>query len=120
MPHRETESAIRGLLLDVLDKCARHMEASPDLRHQFKPVAYAVHSALEDFERLFSQDKGKHDPDQDRMLFTRAQHLALEWLQTMQDLRLESGAPEDPRGWPTWTVGHGHAGHSGHWLSRPA
>ena len=115
MQQRETQRAIRDLLLDVLDQCARHMEAAPDLQAQFKPVAYAVHTALEDFERLFAQSSAQPDPEQDRMLFSRAQHLALEWLQTMQELRLDSRGNEDVM-WPSWTR-HGHAGN---WLSQPA
>jgi len=88
MTSREMHRSIRSLLLDVLEQCARNMEADPAQRKQFQPIAYAVHAALEDFERQFHQD-GKTDRTRERMLLTRAQDMSLEWLQAMQELHSE-------------------------------
>lgn len=104
MTSREMHQSIRALLLDVLDQCARHMEEMPLQRKQFQPIAYAVHAALEDFERQFRLDENEdRNRDRDRMLFTRAQDMSLEWLQSLQELRAEQH-PDQTRmdAWPLW------------------
>ncbi|GEM_PF-943638 len=103
MSRSECHNATRTLLLDVLEQCARHMDAVPARRAQFKPVAYAVHAALEDFERQFVQPA---EIDHDRRLFSRAQDMALEWIYSMQELRREATLRDQLEVLPRWD----HAG----------
>lgn len=103
MTSREMHHSIRALLLDVLDQCARQMEAMPLQRKQFQPIAYAVHAALEDFERKFRLE-GTEDRNRDQMLFTRAQDMSLEWLQTLQELSSEPSHSTEWEPWPLWGV----------------
>jgi hypothetical protein len=101
MARGETERAIRSVLFDVLEKCARQMDISPDKR-AFQPVAYAVHAAMEDFERQFA--KPSFDDKHHQRLFQRAQDMALEWLLTIQDLQREAPLAEGLETLPTWDV----------------
>jgi hypothetical protein len=99
MASGETVRAIRSVLFDVLEKCARHMDDTPNNR-SFQPVAYAVHAAMEDFERQFAQ--ASLDEKHQEQLFIRAQDMALEWLLTIQDLQREASLPEGLETLPTW------------------
>ena len=99
MAKGETERAIRSVLFDVLDQCARQMDSAPNNR-AYQPVAYAVHAALEDFERQFAQ--ASLDDNHHHQLFRRAQDMALEWLLTIQDLQREAPFAEGLETLPTW------------------
>lgn len=101
MSRGETERAVRSVLFDVLEKCARNMESAPNKR-AYQPVAYAVHAAMEDFERQFI--KPNLDEKHHQQLFSRAQDMALEWLLTIQDLRREAPFTEGLETLPTWEV----------------
>ena len=101
MARGETERAIRSVLFDVLEKCARQMDSAPNKR-AFQPVAYAVHAAMEDFERQFA--KSKLDDKHHQQLVKRAQDMALEWLLTIQDLQREAPFAEGLETLPTWDV----------------
>lgn len=101
MPMRsEVHRATRSLLLDVLDQCARHMDAVPRHRSHFKPVEYAAMAAMEDFERHF-QSTPEHRA-QDQMMFVRAQNMALEWLHALQELRRELPLQDELEHLPLW------------------
>ena len=110
MAHREMEGIIKSLLWDVLEQCARHMDAVPDRRAQFKPIELAVHAALQDFERQFSL-MAEDDQELERRLLNRAQQQSFEWLLAMQELRLEPMRLEDMADWPTWNVKPTSTGH---------
>ena len=96
----EVHHATRSLLLDVLDQCARHMDAVPRHRSHFKPVEYAAMAAMEDFERHF-QSTPEHRA-QDQMMFVRAQNMALEWLHALQELRRELPLQDELEHLPLW------------------
>ena len=100
MRNGETERAIRTLLLDVLEQCARHMDAAPHNRAQFKPIAHAVHVALEDFERQFLKRPELIDSEQALRMVSRAQEMSLEWLHTMQEIRREPLLTDHLETWP--------------------
>jgi hypothetical protein len=101
MSHPELHRSIRHLLLEVLDECARHMEAMPGQRQQFQPIAYAVHAALEDFEKQCGA-RGSENPTRDRMLLIRAQDMSLEWRQTMLEMKGESVSAQGMEILPSW------------------
>lgn len=103
MNRTEIERATRAILMDVLEQCARHMDAIPMRRALFKPVAYAVHAALEDFDRQFN-DGVREDEGAQRRLFARAQDMAMEWLHTMQELRSEYPLYTQLESLPSWTM----------------
>lgn len=100
MRNGDTERAIRILLLDVLEQCARHMDAAPHSRAQFKPIAHAVHAALEDFERQFLKRPELIDSEQALRMVSRAQEMSLEWLHTMQEIRREPLLTDHLETWP--------------------
>ena len=104
MRNGETERAIRTLLLDVLEQCARHMDAAPHNRAQFKPIAHAVHVALEDFERQFLKRPELIDEEQALRMVSRAQEMSLEWLHTMQEIRSEPLLTDHLETWPNSSV----------------
>ena len=101
MSTRELHRSIRLLLLDVLDQCARHMEASPGQRQQFQPIAYAAHAALEDFEKQF-YSHNTENIRRDRMLLQRAQDMSLEWRQAMQEMQAEMHLGQGMEKLPLW------------------
>lgn len=96
----ELELAIRTMLLDVLEQCARQMDAHPPDRAQFKPIAYAAHAALEDFERKFAQ--ATQEPAQSMQLFSRAQDMAAEWLHNIQELKKDRTLADELEPLPAW------------------
>ncbi|MBL6645584.1 MAG: hypothetical protein ISP55_03945 [Flavobacteriales bacterium] len=96
----ELEGAIRTILLDVLEQCARQMDAYPPDRAQFKPIAYAAHSALEDFERKFAQ--AAKEPTHSQQLYLRAQDMASEWLHNIQELKKDRTLAQELEHLPTW------------------
>lgn len=102
MARVESERAVKHILFDVLETCAKQMDISAD-KKAYQPVAYAVHAALEDFERQFA--KPRLDDRQHQQLVKSAQDMALEWLLTIQDLRRESLLPDGLETLPTWDAG---------------
>ena len=99
----EIHHAIRSMLLDVLEQCAAHMDAVPARRALFKPMAYAAHAALEAFERQFRSGTNG-DLDRDLMLYSRAEDMTMEWLQTMQEVRKETTLEDSLEHLPHWPL----------------
>lgn len=96
----ELEGAIRSMLLDVLEQCARQMDACPSERSLFKPIAYAANAALEDFEKKFAQTT--KEPARSLQLFYRAQDMATEWLHNIQELKKDRTLADELESLPTW------------------
>lgn len=65
------------------------MDAAPQCRAQYKPIAHAVHAALEDFERQFHRSPDLLDSEHGQRLVSRAQEMSMEWLYSLQEIRRE-------------------------------
>ena len=83
----EIQRAVRVMLLDVMEQCARHVDSCPQGRHRFECIASAAHDCLVEFESMASRASGSGLSH--RGLYSKAQDRVLDWLLEMQHIRRE-------------------------------
>ena len=83
----EIQRAVRIMLIDVMEQCARHVDSCPQARHRFERIASAAHDCLVEFESLAAN--ASESGLTHRGLYTRAQDRVLDWLLELQHIRLD-------------------------------
>jgi len=97
----EMQRAVRVLLLDVMEQCARNVDACPQARSRFERIARSAHDYLVRFETQ-SAAMEKTGLSQ-RGLYTKAQDRVLEWLLEMQDIRRDYPLRQSVKDMTQWT-----------------
>ncbi|MGB1669997.1 MAG: hypothetical protein ACPHCT_00870 [Flavobacteriales bacterium] len=108
----EIQRAVRVMLLDVMEQCARHVDCCPQGRHRFECIASAAHDCLVEFESMASRASGSGLSH--RGLYSKAQDRVLDWLLEIQDIRREyplERTLDTVSGWsgPEWANRYGQA-----------
>ena len=108
----EIQRAVRVMLLDVMEQCARHVDSCPQGRHRFERIASAAHDCLVEFESMASKASGSGLSH--RGLYSKAQDRVLDWLLEMQHIRREyplERTLEPVSDWsgPEWSNHYGQA-----------
>jgi len=97
----EMRRAVRVLLLDVMDQCARHVDACPEGRDRFEQIARDAHDYLARFESR-SQSSSLGGLSQ-KGLYLKAQDRVLDWLLELQEVRRAHLLSASLEHLPTWT-----------------
>ena len=97
----EMRAAVRVLLLDVVEQCARHVDACPEGRDRFEQIARDAHNYLAQFEAR-SQSSTLSGLSQKGM-YVKAQDRVLNWLLELQEVRQAHPLPTSLEHLPTWT-----------------
>lgn len=97
----EMRRAVRVLLLDVVEQCARHIDACPEGRDRFEQIARDAHDYLVRFEaRSRSTSLGGLSQ---KGLYLKAQDQVLDWLLELQEVRRAHPLSTSLEHLPTWT-----------------
>ena len=100
----EMRRAVRVLLLDVMEQCARHIESCPQGRDRLEDIAKSAHDCLVQFEiRSQSDNEGVLSH---RGLYRKVQDCVLEWLLQMQDIRRDAERASLTTPLAEWTQAH--------------
>ena len=97
----EMRRAVRVLLLDVVEQCARHSDACPEGRDSFERIARDAHDYLARFEAR-SQSSSLGGLSQ-KGLYLRAQDRVLDWLLELQEVRRAHPLSASLDHLPTWS-----------------
>ena len=96
----EMQRAVRVLLLDVMEQCARHIESCPHGRVQLEDIEKSAHDCLVQFE-IRSQSAVEGGLSQ-RGVYSKVQDRVLEWLIQIQDIRRDSARASTATPLPEW------------------
>lgn len=97
----EMRRAVRVLLLDVVEQCARHIDACPEARDRFEQIAQDAHDYLSRFESR-SQSSLLGGLSQ-KGLYLKAQDRVLDWLLELQEVRRTHRLSASMEHLPSWT-----------------
>ncbi len=97
----EMQRAVRVLLVDVMEQCARHIESCPHGRVRLETIAKSAHDCLVQFE-IRSQSATEGGLSQ-RGLYNKIQDRVLDWLLQMQDIRMDTAAAPSATAHSEWT-----------------
>lgn len=97
----EMQRAVRVLLLDVMEQCARHIESCPHGRVQLEDIEKSAHDCLVQFE-IRSQSAVEGGLSQ-RGVYSKVQDRVLEWLIQIQDIRRDAACASPATPVPDWT-----------------
>lgn len=98
----EMQRAVRVLLLDVMEQCARHIESCPNGRVRLEDIAISAHDCLVQFE-IRSQSALEGGLSH-RGLYRKVQDRVLEWLIQIQDIRRDNACACPAKPLPEWTT----------------
>jgi len=96
----EMHRAVRVLLLDVMEQCARHIESCPHGRDRLDDIAKSAHDCLVQFE-IRSQSAVEGGLSQ-RGPYRKVQDRVLDWLIQIQDIRRDTACASPATPVPEW------------------